>query len=259
MAESKFINQQITLHMEVKEKNGVIVELHDLTITDQKDDRFGRVITTKSLSLEDLVNIAIARGTNYSATDLRSANEILQNIAIEQISNGASVHFGLGYFHLNVNGVFIGDNAKWENDKHTLSVHVTPTAELRNAVKNCEVDVRGKAASPMAINEVIDVASGTSNLKLTPGAPVNVTGIRIKIEGDEKEVGIKLIKEDTKQETVIPATHISTNSPSKLSFVVPADLAAGDYRLVITTQFSSAGRLLKETRSYNFEYLFEVS
>jgi len=69
--------------MEVKEKNSVMVELHDLSITEQKDDRFGRVITAKSLTTDDLVNIAIARGTNYSATDLRSANEILQNIAIE--------------------------------------------------------------------------------------------------------------------------------------------------------------------------------
>jgi len=115
------------------------------------------------------------------------------------------------------------------------------------------------AASPMAINSVTDVATGEVNSKLTPGAPVNIIGNRIKVEGDKEGVGLKLIQEDTKEETVIPKTHISTNSPSKLSFVVPADLAAGDYRLVIVTQFSSAGRLLKETRSCSFEYLFEVS
>jgi len=244
--------------MEVKEKNSVMVELHDLSITEQKDDRFGRVITAKSLAIDDLVNIAIARGTNYSATDLRSANEILQNIAIEQISNGASVHFGLGYYHLSVNGVFIGDNAKWDSEKHSLSAHVTPTAELRNAIKNCIVDVRGMAASPMAINSVTDVASGEVNSKLTPGGGVNVTGNRIKIEGEEASVGIKLVNEETKEETSIPITSILTNTPSKLTFIVPVGLVAGDYKLVVTTQYSNSGTLLKEARAFVLEYLLNV-
>ncbi|WP_282013920.1 DUF4469 domain-containing protein [Marinifilum flexuosum] len=244
--------------MEVKEKNSVMLELHDLSITEKKDDRFARVVTSLSFNEDDLVDIAVSRRTDFSENTLRAAIDILKNIAIEEICNGASVQFGLGYFHLNVNGVFVGDNAKWDSEKHALSVHVTPTAELRNAVKKCTVNVRGMAASPMAINSVIDVASGTTNQKLTPGAPVNVEGTRIKIEGDKEGIGIKLIKEDTKDETLIPATHISTNSPSKLSFVVPADLAAGDYRLVVVTQHSSSKVFLKEPRTFVFDYLLEV-
>ncbi|RUT79851.1 DUF4469 domain-containing protein [Ancylomarina longa] len=244
--------------MEVKEKNSVIVELHDLTITEQKDDRFGRVVTTKSLSVDDLVNIAVSRRTDLSATTLKSAHEILKNIALEQLANGASVHFGLGYFHLNVNGVFIGDNEKWDNAKHSLSVHVTPTVELRNAVKSCKVDVRGMAASPMAVNSVTDVTSGEVNSKLTPGGGVNIIGTRIKIEGDQAGIGIKLVNETTKEEILVPTTSMLTNSPSKLSFIVPTGLVAGDYRLVISTQHSSSKVFLKKPRTYIFEYLLVV-
>jgi hypothetical protein len=43
------------------EKNQVMVELYDLTITERKDDRFGRVVTAKSLNEDDLINIAVSR------------------------------------------------------------------------------------------------------------------------------------------------------------------------------------------------------
>lgn len=244
--------------MSVKEKNSVVVELYDLALTEKKDDRFGRVLTSKSLNEENLIAKAVKGRTDLSEDSMRSAINILKKIAIEEISNGASVHFGLGYFHLNVNGVFITDNEKWDSTKHSLTVHVTPTAQLRSAVKNCEVDVRGRAAAALAINSVQDFASNTTNMKLTPGGPVIVTGSRIKIEGDKEGVGIKLINEDTKAETVIASTHISINSPSTLNFVVPDTLVAGDYRIAITTQFSSSGTQLKEARTYTFEHILVV-
>lgn len=244
--------------MEVKEKNSVLVELYDFTITEQKDDRFARVITTKTFSEDNLVDLAVIRGTDFSANTLKSALHILKELAIEQIVNGASVQFGLGHFKLNVNGVFIGDNAKWDKAKHSLRVHVTPSAELRRAVKSCDVDVRGMAASPMAINSLTDVSTGETNACLTPGGGVNVVGTRIKVEGDEAGVGVKLVNEETKAETQIPINTILTNTPSKLTFIVPASLAQGDYKLIVTTQYSSSGIQLKEARNILLDYVLEV-
>jgi hypothetical protein len=89
-------------------KNNVIVELYDLAITERKDDRFGRVVKQNSLNEDDLINIAVQRRTDLSPTSLKSTMELLKNIAREQIANGSSVAFGLGYFSVGVNGVFIG-------------------------------------------------------------------------------------------------------------------------------------------------------
>ena len=41
--------------MGTTEKNSVVVELYDLTLTERKDDRFGRVVTSKSLSEDDMI------------------------------------------------------------------------------------------------------------------------------------------------------------------------------------------------------------
>ena len=83
--------------MSTPEKSSVIVELYDLSITERKDDLFGRVVTTKSLSEDDLVNIAVSQRTELNPNTLKASMEILKQIAIAQIANGASVSFGLGY------------------------------------------------------------------------------------------------------------------------------------------------------------------
>lgn len=98
--------------MATNDKNSVIVELYDLTLTPRKDDRFGRVVNTKNLNEDDLVAQAVARRTDLNANTLKASMEILKEIATEQLANGATVRFGLGYFSLVVNGVFIGDNAR---------------------------------------------------------------------------------------------------------------------------------------------------
>jgi len=170
--------------MAATEKSSVIIELYDLAITERKDDRFGRVVITKSLTEDDLVQEAVSRRTDLNAVTLKASLDILREIAMEEVTNGASVRFGLGYFSLKANGVFIGDNARWDSSQHSLDIHVTPTSEFRDAVKVVSVDVRGMAATGTAINLVTDVVSGEENTRLTPGGGVNVTGSRIRIDGD---------------------------------------------------------------------------
>ncbi|MDD4992198.1 MAG: DUF4469 domain-containing protein [Paludibacter sp.] len=240
------------------DKNSVIVELYDLTLTERKDDRFGRVVTTKSMNENDLINIAVSRRTDLNPASLRASMELLKDIAKEQIANGASVAFGLGYFNMAVNGVFIGDNDHWDSSKHSLSVRVTPTADLRTAVNAAVVDVRGMAEIGTVINSVTDVTSGEVNTRLTPGGGVNLVGSKIRIAGDNPANGIILTNQATSEATVIALNAILTNDPSKVSFVVPATLPKGDYKLSITTQFTSPSTLLKDPRTCTFDYILNV-
>ncbi|MDR0725082.1 MAG: DUF4469 domain-containing protein [Prevotellaceae bacterium] len=52
----------------------------------------------------------------------------------------------------------------------------------------------------------------------------------------------------------MPKTSVLINDPSSVTFIVPADLPAGDYKLSITTQFSHSA-ILKEPRTYIFDYV----
>jgi hypothetical protein len=244
--------------MATSDKSRVTVELYDLTITERKDDRFGRVVTNNSLGIIDLVKKAVAHRTDLNPTTLQASFDILKEEALDSISSGASVNFGLAYFSIGVNGIFIGDNAKWDSSINSLSVRATPTAELREAVKTAPVDVRGMAEVGTVINSLTDVSSGEVNSRLTPGGGVNLVGSKIKIAGDKEGVGISLINQTTKEATLIPVKSILTNDPSKVTFIVPATLTTGDYKISISTQFSTTNVLLNDPRTFIFDYLLNV-
>ena len=240
------------------EKNSVIVELHDLAITERKDDRVGRVVKTSSLNVGDLAKIAVARRTDLNITTLESSFELLVSVAVDQVAIGAAVDFGLAHVSLGVEGVFIGDNDSWDSTKHSLKVVTSPTSRMRTKVAKVSANVRGMASSGLFVNSVTDVTTGEVNMTLTPGGAVNVTGSKMKVVGDDPTCGIMFTNETTAEVINIPASSIAINNPSKITFVVPATLAPGDYKMSITTQFSTSASLLKEPRTYVFDYVLSV-
>jgi hypothetical protein len=244
--------------MAITDKNSVIVELYDNPLTERKDDRIGRVVTNKSYDEDDLIAEVAARRSDISPSTMKATIALLSQIAMEKIANGASVSLGLGYYSLGVNGTFIGDNAKWDNALHALSVRVTPNAALREAVRACTVDVRGMAVAGVVINTVTDIVSGEVNSRLTPGGAVNLTGTKIKVDGDNPAVGLTLTNQETNEVTTIAKNLLAVNDPSRITFVIPATLAKGDYKLGIATQYAPSGVSLKEPRMYLFEYILNV-
>jgi hypothetical protein len=239
------------------EKN-IVVELYDLALTERKDDRIGKVVSAGALTEDNLIEIAVSQRTDLNAVTIKACFDILKDVAIDAIASGHSVCFGLGHFWLDVNGVFYGDHAKWDKNVNSLSVHTAPVTGLREAIKSVQVNVRGMAQTSLVINTVTDVASGEMNSILTPGGGVNLKGNKMKIVGEHPEVGIKLIRQDTEEQFPVPSNSILVNNPANISFILPQDLRGGDYKLSITTQFSTTAKLLNEPRTYVFDYILTV-
>jgi hypothetical protein len=236
----------------------VIVKLYSLVFTNRKNERYGRVLTARSVDEDGLIDIIMKRGTDLNRSTIRAVLDMLKGVAKEEIANGASVSFGLGYFDLLVNGVFLGDNPKWDPDKHSLHVRIKPSAELRNMLNEIKVEVSGMAQSGIFINLVTDVVSGEENSRLTPGGSVNISGVKIRVAGDSPDNGIRLTEQNSGTVVSIPMSTVAVNEPSKIIFIVPASLPAGDYKLSITTQFRRGTELLKEPRTYTLDYVLAV-
>ena len=100
---------------------------------------------------------------------------------------------------------------------------------------------------------VKDVASGKTDGTITPGGMLDVTGTKIRCTGsDGTGLGaVKLLKLSD-QSVAATITQLGINDPSRLMFTLPADLADGEYQLVIETWFSSASIVLKEMRTLTY-------
>ena len=77
-----------------------------------------------------------------------------------------------------------------------------------------------------------------------------MTGTKIRsINADGTGLGtVKLLKASG-QSVAASFTQLGINDPSRLMFTLPADLANGEYQLVIETWFSTTSTLLKEMRT----------
>jgi hypothetical protein len=233
----------------------IIVELYELVITTRKNDRYGRVVSMGSLKPDDLIALAVSRRTDLSPELIKASYNLLKAIALEEVCNGKNVEFGLSHYSLVSEGVFIGDHSHWNPEVNKLMISSASTLETRKALENIEVEVRGMAQSGLCVNKLTDVASGKVNERLTPGGAVNLAGVKIRIAGDSPDNGIFLTEINSGTITQIPANSIPINDPSKITFVIPADLPAGDYHLSITTQYSNAKQTLLEPRTFVFEYV----
>ncbi|MDR0757953.1 MAG: DUF4469 domain-containing protein [Tannerella sp.] len=232
----------------------IFVELYELLLTARKDDRSGRAVSTGSMKVDDLIAIASTRRSDINPATMKASYEILHEVALEEVCRSKSVEFGLTHNKIGVEGVFIGDHPTWDSSKNHLFLLSTATAEVRKALKDISVEVLGMSSSGIFINSLTDVTSGEVNTRITPGGGVNLTGSKIRIAGDAPGVGIYLADLKTGSTTAIPATSILVNDPSKITFIVPPDLPSGDYRLSITTQFSS-NVLLNEPRTGVLDYV----
>jgi hypothetical protein len=240
-----------------KEKHSVLIELYDLKISEETDDRFGRVLPPRSLSENDLINIAINQRTDLHAETLRASFDLLKAIAIRELADGCQVEFGLGYFSLTVKGVFIGNHPAWNPDVNKLRVKIDPNKNLRQAIDDAHVEIRGMANSGAIVNSLTDLVSGQIDARLTPGGGATLSGRKIKITGKDPANGIRLIHQDTKEVYPIPKETIVLNDPTKITFIIPP-LPPGPYKLELTTQYTTAISMLKEPRTYLLDCTLHV-
>jgi len=240
-------------------KNALIVELYDLAITPGSNKRFGKVLTKRFLKEDDLIKIAVSRRTELNTSTLRSAMDMLHEIAMEELLNGASVNFGPGIFKLAVNGAFTAEKPEWNSEEHKIVLQVTPTTQLYQMMEKVEVKVRGMASVSTCINTVRELPNGKINESLTRGNAVELMGVKLKIAGDNPANGITLTNTASGKITAIPAGRVVENLPKNIIFILPETMEPGDYQLELTTQYSNGSTLTKQPRSYRFNTILKVN
>jgi hypothetical protein len=180
--------------------------------------------------------------------------DLLKGSALKRVQRGQRVEFGLGVFHTEVSGTFTGDAAKWDASRNQLIARTLPSKELRDALKHVHVEVLGMAKTPNMIASVVDVVTGQENTCLTRGGMAHIHGTHIKIAGADPSIGLMLKALPDGATVDVPAAAIGINDPSRVSFVVPLDLSAGEYELSIVTQYTGSKAELKAPRTVTLTY-----
>ena len=108
------------------------------------------------------------------------------------------------------------------------------------------MEVEGIADTNGYIMEFTDVATEAVNEAVTPMGQFVITGYKLKVDGDNPDVGVYFEQVDGLAK--IKTGKLAENSMSKLIGVVPPG-PSGNYKIVIKTQYSGGGKFLKDIRT----------
>ncbi|MDR2364009.1 MAG: DUF4469 domain-containing protein [Spirochaetaceae bacterium] len=157
------------------------------------------------------------------------------------------MNLGCYSVHPNVGGTFDKVTEELQLGKHPITFRFRTRAPLRALVaEHIDVGVEGLAAVAGHIDEFIDVSTEAVNETLVPGGIFTISGHKIKIAGDNPEVGVYFIPVAGPDQRIKVSGNLAENPSVKLIGVIPPELAAGTYRLEVVTQFSGGNNTLKE-------------
>lgn len=178
------------------------------------------------------------------------------------VAEGYNVITGMFRASVSIKGVVyteqLGHNIA--ADKLNVRMNLSAGTYAREEIgANATVQIAEQAApGGPVIQKVANPVTGEPDT-LNTGAMALIQGLRLAVRGDrEDEIG--LFFTNAAGDTVrIPATHLSPNTPSKLQFVLPQTITAGEWWITVATQATNSSTVFaKEIRKYEYPQVIRV-
>ncbi|MDR1215912.1 MAG: DUF4469 domain-containing protein [Treponema sp.] len=175
-----------------------------------------------------------------------------------QLCDGFAVNTGYYSIHPNVGGTFDKVTEGYDAHKHPITFRFRARAPLRELAEQIEVEVEGLADVTGYIDEFEDVTTGAVNETLTPMGPFSVAGHKLKVMGDDPEVGVYFVSAEDAGTRVKVDVRLAENLTSKVIGIIPA-LTEGTWKIEIKTQYSgSSNTTLKKPRTIESPFILSV-
>jgi hypothetical protein len=238
-------------------KHKIRANLYENPLTDDPNDYIARVKSERSLTIRDICDMAVARGGAdvSSASIEHSVNLFLKEMGY-QLCDGYSVNTGYFIAGVHLKGVFNDPDEQFNPLKHILFFDFHQGELLRKELQMIDVLIQGVADALLSISQVTDARTGSVNALLTPNYNLRISGHKLKIAGDDPNVGVYFIAENNDR-IKVDTEDVVINNPSELLIRIP-DLRPGIYKLEVATQYAVSS-LLKEPRSVVFEKSLTVN
>ncbi|MDR2797632.1 MAG: DUF4469 domain-containing protein [Treponema sp.] len=194
-----------------------------------------------SLTIEEVCAALKNRGGftgNYD--DLVEHVKQFLDEAAYQLCDGFAVNTGYFSIHPNVGGTFDKVTEGHDAGKHPVTFRFRTRTPLRTLAEHITVEVEGLAEVTGYIDEVVDVSTEAVNETLTTGGMFSIAGHKIKVAGEDPEVGVYFVSETDPAQQVKVSGHFAENTHSRVIGVIPA-LAAGKWKVEIKTQYTGSG------------------
>lgn len=231
---------------EIKYRLDAFLQANTLT-TDNTEDVIAVPASREPADEERILAEMKAEDTGLRRETILHVFELEKRVIKRLLMQGYNVNTGL--YHASVAFRGTVKNSEWNPQENEIVVNFNPGAELREAIAQTAVNILGAKPAGIDITSLQDVATKADNASATAGRAFTLKGQNIRISGDNPAVGLTLTDAEGAETTVTPDMWV-INNPSQLTFIIPANLAAGTYTLRLTTQYGgNSQHQLKTPRS----------
>ncbi|MDR1119740.1 MAG: DUF4469 domain-containing protein [Dysgonamonadaceae bacterium] len=221
-------------------------------LTPEANDFSAMIESFGSVNVDGIIDELKAEGMELKTETVLDVITRYNRKCIDLVLSGHNVSTGLVYMKAMVRGVFY--DKTWNPERNHLHVAISQGVDLRNAVAETSVEIMGEHPDPIALFTITDLSTGKTDGSLTLGFNAELKGAYIKITGKDESCGLYLRNVDTSEDVKLEPQYIAINDPSRILFIVPANLSAGTYELRIVTQFTGGGSSLKHPRAVTLGY-----
>lgn len=241
----------ITEHTDSEKRVSVTFHKNQMVGGDKKY----ATVKRNTATLENIIAAVKKNNPLVSETIIRMMATEFKIAMLQRLNAGEAVNvLDLGVMYLTSRGSVDSQNPTVD-DVPEIGIAFTPSKEAKDAVTKLFVDSVSTENTAPTIKCFIDLYTEKAGNVATEGMPMQISGIRLKIAGDDERTGVFFapVLEDGTMESNdtlwIKATHIFQNTPKSLSLILPAELKAGtSWFVAIRTSNAHGKREIKSVR-----------
>jgi len=204
-------------------------------LTSDPHDYLARVVSSSTAEMEDVIDRMIEQGSTVVKADILSVLEDYHTAIENMVLEGVHVLTPGANYGASIKGIFNGQDDTFDPSRHQVRASVSPGSRFRKAMDERAQPSKQEAVLPRpSLLEFTDLNSEERNSVLTPGGMGKMVGHRLKFDAEDPAQGIFFLAAEGGETRVAV---VGRNKPAELMFMIPADLAAGDYTLEVRAGF----------------------
>lgn len=218
-------------------------------------DKKYATVKRNTATLENIIAAVKKNNPLVSETIIRMMATEFKIAMLQRLNAGEAVNvLDLGVLYLTSRGS-VDSMSPTVEDVPEIGIAFSPSKEAKDAVTNVFVDSVASENTAPAIKQFTDLYTEIIGNEVTEGMPMQISGARLKIAGDNARTGVFFAPalEDGTMESNgtlwIRAGHVFQNTPKNISLILPAELKAGtSWFVVIRTSSAHGNREIKSVR-----------
>lgn len=204
-------------------------------VTPDPNDQIARIQPSGTIGATELIKLMNKRGTSLTKGDMEACITLMSEVVTDAVADGYMVNLPFCNIRPSIKGVFASPADSYDHTRHIKRASLSAGLLLAKKLGEARVEKTSRALPSPDIQAYEDVNSKSYNSILTPGGIGKLEGSELKFSTQVETDGVFLISATG---DAIRATVYAMVTEGKVMFMVPSELAPGEYTLELRRNYT---------------------